>query len=154
MKPEIRELNPNDLETLRELNQEVFNSDKDNIDGLDLDWPDSKTGTLYYTQVVNKDGTVGFIAEIGNKPVGYIALCTRDLGYRTKKFVEVENMGVKPQFRSQGIGTILLNKATEWAKSQGADKLLVEAFAKNTKGLDFYRQFGFEESAVTLEKDI
>lgn len=154
MRVTIRQFEPKDLETLRELNREVFLADKDNIDDLLLEWPDTEIGQKYYEKVVNNDGAIGFLAEIDSKPVGYVALAVRTFHFRTSKFVEIENIGVSPEFRSHGIGKQLLETSLAWAKEQNADKLLVEAFAKNTRGLDFYREFGFYDTAITLEKDI
>lgn len=157
MDVKIMQFEPSDLETLRELNREVFQSDFDNgsIDDLNMEWPDSDIGEKYYHKVVNAvDDVIGFVAKIDDQPVGYVALHKRPMHHRHKSYVEIENIGVKPDYRSQGIGKLLVEKASKWAKAQGADRLLVETFAKNNRALKFYKEFGFVESAITLEVDL
>lgn len=154
MEVSIRQLKPSDLETLRSLNREIFISDKKFIDDLNLDWPDSEFGEKYYQQVVHNDNATGFLAEIDSKPVGYVAVCIRERTGRTKTYVEIENMAVYEEYRSQGIGTKLLQRAEEWAQEQGVDRLLVGAASKNPRSVKFYRAFGFDDVEIYLEKDI
>ncbi len=155
MNVDIREIVPSDIKTLTELNREVFKSDQDHIDDLEIYWPDSELGQKYYTNVVNKKSNkIGFVAETDGVPIGYIALWVKSPLWRIKKYVEIENMGVIPGQRSNGIGTKLLEKAASYAKSLGADRLEVSPFSKNRRALAFYRKFGFEDFIISLQVDL
>lgn len=143
-----------DWELIQKLNNEVFVSDKENDDDLDLNWPFSENGIKYYKKLASGEYGKCFIAYIDGKPAGYIALAVKDFGYRKGKYIEVENMGVSPEYRSHGVGHLLIEKAVEWAKEKGATKLYVSAYWKNTKGLSFYKRNGFYEVGVELDRKI
>ncbi len=143
-----------DWEVIQELNNQVFLSDKANDEDLDMEHPFSEEGVSYYKQVANGEIGKCFIAYVEGKPAGYIALAIKDFGYRKSLYVEVDNMGVDPEYRSHGIGKLLIEEAVKWAKEQSATKLYVSAYWKNTKGLAFYKKNGFYEIGVELDKDI
>jgi len=143
-----------DWEIIQRLNNQVFQADKDNDYDLDLNWPFSETGINYYHKLA--DGKYGkcFIAYVDGKAVGYVALCLKNFGYRKSKYVEIENIGVDPEYRSQGIGKLLMEKTVEWAKEQGATKLYVVAFWENKKAINFYKQHGFYESGLEMDRKL
>jgi len=143
-----------DRELIQRLNNQVFLNDKDHDDDLDLNWPFSEVGIKYYKRLANGEYGKCFIAYVGDKPTGYVALAIKDFGYRKSKYVEIENIGVEPEFRSQGIGRLLMEKATEWAKEKGATKLYVSAYWENKKAVDFYKKNGFYETEIGLDKKI
>lgn len=148
---EIREVGAEDWKLIQSLNNEVFIHDKDFDEDLDLKWPFSEVGVKYYQDLC--DGNYGkcYIVEEDGKAVGYIALGLKDWGYRTGKHVELENMGVLPEYRSKGIGRLLVDKAKEWSRSVDATKLYVSAYWKNTGARKFYEREGFEPINQGLE---
>lgn len=104
--------------------------------------------------MVTNDSATGFVAEVDDEAVGYVAVCVRTVPYRTKQYVEIENMGVMPAYRSKGIGRELVKVAQTWAKKQNADRMLVSAFSRNEKALQFYRSLGFHDFAIDLEMEV
>jgi len=150
----IRKANSNDWKTIQSLNNEVFQNDKNNDSDLDLNWPYSNKGIKYYKSL--SDGTYGncLVAEINGQAVGYVALVIKDFGWRKSKYIEIENIGVSPDFRSKGIGEKLMKASEEWAKGQGAARLYVEAFWENKRAIKYYKNNGFVEICVGLEKVI
>ncbi|MDY0097394.1 MAG: GNAT family N-acetyltransferase [Candidatus Dojkabacteria bacterium] len=148
---EIRESQAKDWKVIQLLNNEVFIHDEEFDKDIDLNWPFSDAGTEYYKELAG--GTYGkcYVAEEDGKAVGYIALGFKDWGYRTGKHVELENMGVLPEYRSKGIGRLLVDKAKEWARSVNATKLYVSAYWGNTGARNFYEREGFEPIDQGLE---
>lgn len=148
----IRQAKQEEWEIIQKLNAEVFENDKDNDPDMDLNWPYTEKGIKYYKSLA--DGTYGhcLVAEVDQKVVGYVALSIKDFGYRKSTYVEVENIGVTPEFRSQGIGNQLMDAAGTWAKEQKAQRLYVEAFWNNKKAINYYKQNGFTEIGIELEK--
>ena len=143
-----------DWKILQEMNYQVYLNDKENDDDLDLDRPFSKSGVDYYKKLAK--GLYGkcFIASMDGKQAGYIALSIKDFGYRKSKYVEIENIGVQPEYRSCGIGKLLMKTAEKWAKRQGATKLFVSAYWGNKKAIKFYKTYGFYETGIELDKKI
>lgn len=143
-----------DWQVIQRMNNQVFLNDKDNDDDLNLDWPFSKTGIDYYKRLAEGKYGKCLIAYADDKATGYVALAVKDFGYRKSKYIEIENIGVDSKYRSQGIGSLLMEAAAKWAKEKGATKLYVEAFWKNKKAIDFYKKGGFSEIGLQLDKKI
>lgn len=150
----IKAAKAGDWKVIQKLNIQVFESDKGNDDDLDVDWPFSMEGILYYKNLVSRKSGRCFIAYVEDKPVGYIALSPKDFGYRKSKYIEVENMGVEPKYRSKGIGSMLIDEASRWARSKGAAKLFVSAYWGNKKAVKFYKRNGFYESGIEMDNKL
>jgi ribosomal protein S18 acetylase RimI-like enzyme len=61
-------------------------------------------------------------------------------------------MGVKKEFRGQGIGSALMDACIENAESLGIEKLELEVFASNTAARALYIKKGFFEEGIRLKK--
>jgi ribosomal protein S18 acetylase RimI-like enzyme len=140
--------------TIQRLNNQVFQADKENDDDLDLNWSFSEKGISYYHKLANGEYGKCFIAYLDGKAVDYVALHLKDFGYRKSKYVEIENIGVDPAYRSLGIGKLLMDRTVEWAKEQQATKLYVVAFWNNKRTIKFYKQHGFYESGLEMDRKL
>ena len=56
----------------------------------------------------------------------------------------VQNIGVTPQHRSQGLGTQLLHAALSGFKEAGMSRVQLEVTAQNTGALRLYQRLGFQ----------
>jgi ribosomal protein S18 acetylase RimI-like enzyme len=101
----------------------------------------------------NKDA-ICLIAEEGSRKIGYIAAAKKNISACRSRYIEIENMGVIPDFRSKGIGALLIKECMKVAKSRGFQKAYVNAYIKNTEAVDFYKRNGFLEIDVSLERNI
>ncbi|HNV35826.1 MAG TPA: GNAT family N-acetyltransferase [Rectinema sp.] len=61
-------------------------------------------------------------------------------------------MGVKKEYRGQGIGSALLDACIEQARKIGLEKLELEVFASNAAARALYRKKGFFEEGIRLKK--
>lgn len=86
--------------------------------------------------------------------VGYIAASPKPFSYRKSTYLEVDNMGVIPEYRSQGIGGMLMEECKKWAKQNGYQKLFVNSYSENKKAISFYKNCGFNLIDVGLETKI
>lgn len=64
----------------------------------------------------------------------------------------IRNIYVRPEDRSQGVGTALLEAAEDALLDRGADWLSLEVMADNERARRFYRRHGYAPHRVTLEK--
>ncbi|MFM7204018.1 MAG: N-acetyltransferase family protein [Myxococcota bacterium] len=55
----------------------------------------------------------------------------------------VDELYVKPEFRSQGLGSTFLEYLKVWALEQGSVRLILEVMPENTRALQFYQRAGF-----------
>lgn len=150
----IRPLEPADWETLQSLNAMLFESDAAHDDDLDTSWPFSENAIAYYKRICENQQKHGLLAELDGGPIGYVAFSEKDFGYRKGAYVEIENIAVMPEYRSHGVGKQLMSLVEDWANEKKADRLYVEAFAKNKGARSFYVDFGFSEIGIQLQKDI
>lgn len=147
-----------DLPTIQKLNYEIFIDNQHYDNDLVMNWSITKPGKKYFSKLLS-DSTIKskaccFIAYDKQKPVGYIAARRKDIDYRKSKSLEIENMGVSPQYQSKGIGTILIKKAFSWAKQNGYQKAYVNSYFKNTGAIKFYKKSGFLEIDLVLVLDL
>ncbi|MFW5703769.1 MAG: N-acetyltransferase family protein [Patescibacteria group bacterium] len=150
----IRPAKPEDFHTIQELNHFVFMHDAANDDALDTDWPYSPEGEKYYRSLAEGQYGACFIAETDGTAVGYVALAEKDFGYRKVRMLEIENMGVRPEYRGKGIGTVLMQKVREYAREHGYERVYVSAYWKNTSARSFYESCGFVEMGVEYEIEV
>jgi ribosomal protein S18 acetylase RimI-like enzyme len=54
-------------------------------------------------------------------------------------------MACRADCRRVGLGTALLERAVEWARSVGVEKVVLEVFSTNEAAISLYRRLGFEE---------
>jgi len=97
---------------------------------------------LEYIMFLASSSNVIFVAEYQNVIVGYI------LGEITKvdenkSKVHIMSFGVLPNFRKHRVGTKLMNKIIEHAKSINHNIMSLYVHAENHAGISFYKKHGF-----------
>src|SRR3989304_6432613 len=150
----IRLAREDEVKVLQNLNDEVFVDNHKYDPDLKTDWAQSETGRKYFTEALNNPEAICLIVEEDNKPIGYLVAAPKDFGYRLSKYIEIENMGVSPNFRSKGVGIQLVNKCLEIAKERDYQKVYVNAYFENTRAIAFYEKIGLKKIDISLEKDI
>src|SRR5258708_26860280 len=104
---QIRHARKEEVNTLQHLNKEVFIDNQTYDEDIAMDWSLSQKGNEYFTQLLNNASALCLIAEYDGKIVGYAAANLKTFGHRKSRYLEVENIGVIPDYRSKGIGTKL-----------------------------------------------
>ena len=64
----------------------------------------------------------------------------------------VHNLYVRAGARSSGVGSVLLSAAEDELQAAGAERVTLEALADNERARAFYREAGYGEHRVELEK--
>ena len=148
----IRPAREDEIQDLQILNDEVFTDNHKYDPDIFLGWAKSEKGRSYFAEVVSDQDSICLIAEDEGKKIGYIAAGPLHFDYRRSKYIEVQNMGVIPEYRSKGVGTMLLDECLKIAKSKGYQKAYVNSYIANTKAVDFYRKNGFLDIDICLDK--
>ncbi|HUD11856.1 MAG TPA: GNAT family N-acetyltransferase, partial [Candidatus Saccharimonadia bacterium] len=129
----IRRGNPSDLPLIQRLNQELFQYEHDQHfyegDTYNLNWPYEEDGIKYLEECLGDNpASALFVAEIDARSVGYLAASCYARSYRTHSPVGyLDNMYVCPVYRSQGIGTALIDAFKVWVAANGAGLIRVSA---------------------------
>ena len=95
--------------------------------------------------IINKGGSI-FFAKKNKKIIGVVALMPTD----KLDVFELTKMGVKKNFRNQGVGKLLINKCIEKVKLDKLKKVIIYSNRKLENAIYLYKSFGFTE--VELEK--
>ena len=79
-----------------------------------------------------------FLAEDGGQVCGYgcLILLFED--------AELTNIAVAPTHRGQGVGKLLMEKMHDYAKTFGAERMLLEVRVSNASAIGLYEKYGYE----------
>jgi GNAT superfamily N-acetyltransferase len=70
------------------------------------------------------------------------------------KYLEMDNVVVDKDYRSQGIGTLLTNYITQLAINEGCKTMMLDAYLENEKAHTFYERAGFIRRGYHFVKSI
>ncbi|MCS7130501.1 MAG: ribosomal protein S18-alanine N-acetyltransferase [Archaeoglobaceae archaeon] len=119
----IREYSTKDFKEVLEIDREAFNPRNPSFDMY-----------VYLTY-----GNDIFVADIGNKIVGYVV--TMDLDQIRGKIVSI---AVRKEFRGSGIGEYLMKRAIERLKEKGKKEISLEVRVSNNVAQNLYEKLGFK----------
>ena len=101
-----------------------------------------------------KDFFKCFIAEnIDNEIIGYTVFFPCYFTW-TGKSLYMDDIYIKHDYRSQGIGTKLINKVIDYAKTSGCKRLHWQVSNWNKPAISIYRKFGAEINDIELNCDL
>ena len=143
---------------LVELGEYIVSIDKDELEQVHPDYREKMT--LYDLEnVKNYDGKC-YLAVENDKAIGLIMGTIRQydnhdyLDYKCPKEGEITELIVSSEVRSNGVGQALMNKMEEYFKSVGCEYILVDVFAYNQNGINFYGKQGYHPRMYTEIKKI
>ena len=151
---EIRKATIDDLDIIRDLNNELFKLEKDNYDStLVNDWPLSTEGKKYFEDLINNHYVI--VAIKNEIIVGYLAGTINEKGsYEEIQYGELNNMLVKDNYRGYGIGKRLIDSFKGHCKENNINNIKVVASSKNIEAINFYHKNGFQDFNLTLTMEI
>ena len=95
------------------------------------------------------------VAEIDNNIIGYAAVSIEKLSWRLyNPIAEIKKLCVNPLYRGKGVGTMLMQEISNIVKKRGVKRLNVIVLSNNNPALRFYRNNGYKDVDIILEKDI
>ena len=99
-------------------------------------------------QAVLKDKTqVIFVADIGDKVVGYIHLTSYDVIY-TDTYKNCLGLAVDNDYKRMGVGSALLKQGEKWAKENGAVGIRLCSGIERENAHKFYLSQGYIENKL------
>ena len=143
---------------LVELEEYILSIDKDNLDQLHDDYRD-KMAILDLEEVKNNNGKC-YLAIENDKAIGLImgTIVKFDkydyLDYKCPKEGEITELIVTSKTRSKGVGQALMQKLEDYFKEMDCEYILVDVFAYNKLGIDFYNKQGYHPRMLTDIKKI
>ena len=102
-------------------------------------WNEDLAKQRLYQLITSSVGTV----LVAKKKLQLVGFCTIYLDIVSVRFGQrawVEDLAVHPEFRSRGIGKLLLDAAKQWAKPKGATHLTLESSVRRIDAHRFYER--------------
>lgn len=147
-----------DIKTVQQLNLQLFKYEIENNlhDAYNPEWSFAKDGETYFNKrLAQADGGVVFIAEDGDRIVGYLAAKYATYSFRSENpIAEIENIFVEEVYRRQNVGTLLYKEFKEWCIENEVKRIKVTAAYPNQSAREFYESLGFSPTSVTLEQKL
>jgi RimJ/RimL family protein N-acetyltransferase len=107
--------------------------------GLEVPFDRAERAERMRTSLGHPETFAGFVADADGRIVGSIGLDLAPYG------VVDLGMALLDGYRSQGIGTRLVERGIEWAIGAGAHKLSLQVWPHNERALGLYQKVGFVE---------
>jgi len=151
----IRPANKKDLDGILLLNLALFKKEFKEFDKtLNINWTYSRVGREYFSKRITGKDNFAAVATDDKKIIGYICGGLSYTPARIVKKAKLENIIVIEGFRNKKIGSRLAKEFFKWCQSKNIRNILVTTFAKNSAALNFYKNLGFKNLEVILEKKI
>jgi len=138
--------NENIKDLLVELQNHIVNIDKEGYNIITDEYKE-----LYFNKTmeeINKYEGKMYLYKENNEILGLIVGLinnedTSDYDFKAPKRGRVSELIVTQKIRSKGIGQKLMNKMEDYFKSKGCEYILVDVFAYNKIGIEFYKEQGY-----------
>jgi GNAT superfamily N-acetyltransferase len=143
MDAKIRDAQPDDIDSLAALLQELFSIEAD----FAVDQKRQRRGLSMMLDGCGKHRCVK-VAEVDGQVVG---MCTAQILISTAQggmVALVEDMVVDAQYRGTGIGRKLMVAIEAWAHKHGITRLQLLADRTNFSALDFYDKLGWNPTQL------
>lgn len=143
---------------LVELEEYIISIDRDNLDRLHPDYRNLMA--IKDLNEVNENEGKCYLAIENNNVIGLIMgiISSYDkydyLDYKCPKRGIITELVVSKNTRSNGIGTKLIQKLENYFKSKDCEYVLVDVFAYNDIGIQFYNKNGYHNRMYTSIKKI
>ena len=100
--------------------------------------------------IAGKSETVGITAVHESTPIGFV-VGSLQLFY-VVPFLYIESIYVEPEYRGNGFGGALLEKAEKWGESQGAKFVQLHVSVGKESAIGSYRKSGYSNTRLQMDK--
>ena len=109
---------------------------------------------------LKKDDHCMLLAETDGKPAGMCILLWKEVPddplfpLLPRKTGHIDDIYVAPEFRRQGIATLLCEEAQRLARERGVSHLTLMVWSFNEDAMKLYKKLGFAPTLINMEKKI
>jgi len=95
--------------------------------------------------LANRPGVFVLLAYVIENPIGLLTCMEGFSTFHCKPLLNIHDAVVKPDYRGQGVATLLLQEAENIARETNCCKLTLEVLEGNIAARTVYSRFGFKE---------
>jgi ribosomal protein S18 acetylase RimI-like enzyme len=158
MKTHIRKATVNDYDNLCELFNEVDTLHRVNLPHIFQKPNGAAREKDYYLGLVADENIGLFVVEMDEKLIGFVHVLVRDTPVFpiiiSQHHAVIDGIAVKSDFQNHGIGKMLMEKAQEWAMTNGAVFIELNVYEFNQNAISFYERLGYQISSRRMRKKI
>ncbi len=122
----------------------------DDLTGLE------KSFEMKFLEILQSDKGCFFVAESGEEVVGFISgappLALWNI--REREMFMIEELAVREDLRSNGLGSLLIEFFRDYAKKQGYKRIAASSHVARERAHNFYLKNGFAKEEFVFVKDI
>ncbi|UTF55674.1 GNAT family N-acetyltransferase [Natronosalvus rutilus] len=98
-----------------------------------------------FSNGLRQDDVFIFVAEVDNEVIGYLLFEIRDAPpiFTRERDCALDQLYVKPEYRGEGIGQALIDRAVMIGEEKGAETIVLTIDAKNEGALKFFDDLGY-----------
>ena len=104
--------------------------------------------------VPRADGLLLIAEYEPQSPAGMILVTTRIDYFRQDQIAHVEALVVDPAHEHQGIATMLMSAAEEWARARGVERMGLTVWESNMRARRFYDRNGYRAETMHYLKEL
>ncbi len=123
------------LDLIREVAKEGMYLMEDDVDQSRVEWTKTQ-------MELNDEEVLFIVATVDGRIIGNLDLVKYGRWPKTAH-VRYLDMAVLDGYRSVGVGSALMDYSIRWAKSKGFEKLILDVFSTNERGINLYKKFGY-----------
>ena len=148
----IRKATREDVESLRFLYHEL---EKDAVGFQPEHFVYGNRDEAFFESIFRKDDQEILVAELDGCVAGFAHVMLLEQKrvpcLKPERVVYLQDLDVREDLRSRGIGAKLIDACKAYGKENGADFMRTQVFPQNTRGMQFYERQGFSEKMKTIE---
>lgn len=143
----VRNATADDLGTILTLNGFVQRLHAEALPRLFKHPIDSKQSADVFSAILKAPESLVLLAEDA-EPVGYLYAQFQhrpaSWAHLASRVLYIQHIVISPKFRRQGVGTLLLSRATDAARSNKIGRVELDVWAFNSEAKRFYAKHGFD----------
>ncbi len=110
--------------------------------------------TQKYKTILKDNNFYGIVAIEDNKVVGVLISRVINRLAKKKNILFIDDLIVNEKYRNTGIGKLLIQDATNYAKSKDCGALELTSMIENVNAHKFYENNGFEKRQYKFKKHL
>lgn len=154
----IRKAVISDYESLCEIYVEIDEQHRINHPELFIKPEEYARAKEYIQEMINDSNKALFVADVDSKVVAfaecYIQQSSNFPVIKKREWVQLDGIAVKKEYQNQHIGSLLLEKITEWADSKEIKRIELKVYSFNKNAEDFYSEKGFQVLSKVMYMDL